>query len=85
VRADIDPRQRQQAQLAALKPSFRADQILRWIYDRRATSWDAMSNLPKTLRDRLQTHFALRPIKLVRKQGSPDTAQSFFGRSRTVL
>ena len=81
VRADIRSQTKEEleAQLAALKqPSFRADQILRWIYQRRATSWDAMSNLPKTLRDRLQTHFALRPIKLVRKQGSRDTTQKFL-------
>jgi len=37
-----------------------------------------MSNLPKSLRDRLQTHFDLRPIKLVRKQGSRDTTQKFL-------
>ena len=68
-----------QAQLATWQqPSFRAGQILQWIYPRRAISWDAMSNLPKALRERLQTHFALRPLKLVRKQGSRDTTQKFL-------
>lgn len=68
-----------QAQLAAWEqPSFRTKQILQWIYQRRATSWDAMSNLPKTLRDRLQAHFGLRPLRLIRKQGSRDTTQKFL-------
>lgn len=81
VLADIRSQTKEelQAQLATWEqPAFRTDQILRWIYQRRVTSWDAMSNLPKTLRDRLQTCFALRMIKLVRKQGSRDTTQKFL-------
>ncbi len=68
-----------EAQLATWQqPSFRAGQILQWIYPRRAVSWAAMSNLPKLLRERLQTHFVLRPLGLVRKQGSRDTTQKFL-------
>jgi len=32
------------------EPTFRAKQILEWLYKKRARSWDAMTNLPKPLR-----------------------------------
>ncbi len=40
--------------LAALgEPAFRADQILEWIYAKDAQTFEAMSNLPKRLREQL--------------------------------
>ena len=43
-------------------PRFRADQIVRWIYQRGAVSWDAMTDLPKELRRILAgTFFIARP------------------------
>ena len=43
-------------------PHFRADQIVRWIYQRGAVSWDAMTDLPKELRRTLAgTFFIVRP------------------------
>ena len=59
-------------------PAYRLDQLLQWLYVRRATRWDAMSNLPKALRDRLAQHFGLHALELVRKQGSRDTTQKFL-------
>ncbi|MFM8407716.1 MAG: 23S rRNA (adenine(2503)-C(2))-methyltransferase RlmN, partial [Pirellulaceae bacterium] len=32
------------------QPGYRAEQILRWVLQRRAESFDAMSDLPKSLR-----------------------------------
>ena len=60
------------------QPAYRVDQLLDWLYVRRAVAWDAMSNLPKTLRSRLREEFKLQTIKLVRKQGSHDTTQKFL-------
>ena len=60
------------------EPAFRVTQLLDWLYVRRATTWDAMSNLPKTLRAKLRENFSLEIIKLARKQGSPDTTQKFL-------
>jgi 23S rRNA (adenine2503-C2)-methyltransferase len=60
------------------QPAYRVDQVLDWLYRRRATSWDAMTNLPKVLRTRLAEHFTLQPIELVRKQGARDTTQKFL-------
>ncbi len=40
--------------LSGLKePAYRADQVLDWFYKRRAESFDAMTNLPSALRDKL--------------------------------
>jgi 23S rRNA (adenine2503-C2)-methyltransferase len=41
------------------EPAFRARQIWEWLYHRLADSVDAMSNLPRTLRERLSAEFAL--------------------------
>jgi len=61
-------------------PAYRVDQVLEWIYKRRVTTWDAMTNLPKALREKLGSAFAFAPIQLARKQGSRDTTQKFLWR-----
>lgn len=62
------------------QPAYRVDQLLQWIYDRRVITWDAMTNLPKALRDALQKDYALTTLELVRKQGSSDTTEKFLWR-----
>jgi 23S rRNA (adenine2503-C2)-methyltransferase len=62
------------------QPAYRASQVLAWIYHRRATNWDQMTNLPKDLREQLRNHYALPSLELVRKQGSRDTTQKFLWR-----
>ena len=61
-------------------PAYRLDQALQWVYEQRATSWEAMSNVPKPLRQRLAEQYALQALELVRKQGSRDTTQKFLWR-----
>src|SRR5687767_12282811 len=61
-------------------PAYRVDQVLQWLYERRATTWDAMSNLPKILRQQLAEHYTLQALELVQKQGSRDTTQKFLWR-----
>ena len=61
-------------------PAWRVTQLLEWLYTRRVTSWDAMTNLPKGLREKLRESFSLQSIELARKQGSPDTTQKFLWR-----
>ena len=69
------------AQFAAWgQPSYRLDQLLGWLYARRAGSWDVMSNLPKTLREELAKTWSLHLPELVTKQGSRDTTQKFLWR-----
>jgi 23S rRNA (adenine2503-C2)-methyltransferase len=41
------------------EPAFRAKQIWEWLYVQLAASYDAMTNLPKSLRDRLSAAYPL--------------------------
>ncbi|MFM2083084.1 MAG: rRNA ((2503)-C(2))-methyltransferase RlmN [Verrucomicrobiota bacterium] len=60
------------------QPAYRVAQLLDWLYARRVTSWDAMTNLPKGLRQQLAAEFTLHTLALARKQGSRDTTQKFL-------
>jgi len=62
------------------QPAFRVTQLLEWLYARRVTTWDAMTNLPKPLREKLRDNFLLRTLELIRKQGAVDTTQKFLWR-----
>jgi 23S rRNA (adenine2503-C2)-methyltransferase len=62
------------------EPSYRVDQLLAWVYIHRVTSWEAMTNLPKSLREKLSQTFSQAPFELVRTQGSRDTTQKFLWR-----
>ena len=60
------------------QPVYRVTQLLEWLYVRRVTTWDAMTNLPKKLREQLQKNYSLQTLELVRKQGSRDITQKFL-------
>jgi 23S rRNA (adenine2503-C2)-methyltransferase len=62
------------------EPAYRVGQVLEWLYVHRVTGWDAMTNLPKGLREKLRGHYSLQTLELVRKQGSRDTTQKFLWR-----
>jgi 23S rRNA (adenine2503-C2)-methyltransferase len=62
------------------QPSYRVGQLLEWLYARRATNWDTMTNLPRSLRERLGDQFALQTLELVLKQGARDTTRKFLWR-----
>ena len=64
------------------QPAYRVAQLLEWLYVHRATQWEAMTNLPKALRDELREHYSLTALELVRKQGARDTTQKFLWRLR---
>ncbi len=66
-------REELEAQFKSWKqPAYRVTQLLEWLYARRATSWDAMTNLPKSLREKLREKFSLHCLELVHKQGAHD-------------
>ncbi len=75
IREELEPRFTEWGE-----PSYRLDQLLQWLYGRRASDWTAMSNIPKALRDRLSAGYSLRTLELVRKQGAADTTQKFLWR-----
>ena len=60
------------------EPVYRVDQMLDWLYARRVTTWEAMTNLPKGLREKLRANVSLQTLELTRKQGSRDTTQKFL-------
>jgi 23S rRNA (adenine2503-C2)-methyltransferase len=62
------------------EPAYRVSQLLEWLYQRRVTRWEAMTNLPKALRLRLRQTYALYSLELARHQGSHDTTQKFLWR-----
>ncbi len=62
------------------EPAYRAQQIIDWIYRKRATSFDAMTDLPRALRDRFAAKFCFREFETVRVLGSKDTTQKFLFR-----
>ena len=62
------------------EPAYRVTQLLEWLYVRRVTTWEAMTNLPKPLREKLGKNFSLHNLELAHKQGAPDTTQKFLWR-----
>jgi 23S rRNA (adenine2503-C2)-methyltransferase len=80
-----DIRSQTKEQLEALfgewgEPAYRVSQVLAWLYRQRVTDWEAMTNLPKRLRDKLNSHFSLRSLEVVRQQGSRDSTRKFLWR-----
>ena len=60
------------------QPVYRVGQLLEWLYTHRVTDWEAMTNLPRRLRERFKETFSLQTLKLVRQQGARDTTQKFL-------
>jgi 23S rRNA (adenine2503-C2)-methyltransferase len=57
---------------ANAEPKFRSLQLLQWIYLKRISSFDKMSNLPAATRERLKRDFVLRSISITNSILSPD-------------
>ncbi len=62
------------------QPAFRAEQIVEWLYRKRAGSFGEMSNLPQILREKLTERFAFTSMDTLRVLGSRDTTQKFLFR-----
>ncbi len=52
--------------------AYRADQIMQWIYRRGVDDFEAMSNVSRDLRTRLQQRFVIRHPELIAEQVSTD-------------
>lgn len=57
---------------------FRAAQIYEWLYSKRVKTYDEMTNLPKSLRDKLAEHFLLTTLSTIIKQESQDGTIKFL-------
>ena len=54
------------------EPAYRAQQLYNWLYERRVATFDEMSNLPKSLRDRLEQETVPGTLQVVEEQSSND-------------
>ena len=69
------------------QPAFRAKQIQEWVWEKGASSFDDMTNLPKALRSQLSERFTLGGVSQVAKQVSEDGSRKYllrYGDGTTV-
>ncbi len=59
-------------------PPYRADQILQWVYEKQAGSFDEMTNLPASLREQLARQFELNAVRAVATRHATDTTEKFL-------
>ncbi|MFP6872720.1 MAG: 23S rRNA (adenine(2503)-C(2))-methyltransferase RlmN [Verrucomicrobiales bacterium] len=60
------------------EPGYRAAQILDWIYAKGAMNFEAMTNLPATLRSKLAECFTISPLRAVEGIRSGDTTRKYL-------
>ena len=58
--------------------AFRAGQIYDWLYVKRVSAFSEMSNLAKSLREKLEASFSFVPLKEITKQVSTDGTVKFL-------
>ena len=66
--------------IALGEPKYRAGQVMRWLYEKRAESYEKMSDLPAALRALFVAEFPFVRLENVRVLGSKDTTQKFLFR-----
>jgi len=57
---------------------YRVKQLATWVYNKGVTDFDQMSNLSKTVREKLDSAYTLSTLKLVKTQGSQDGSVKFL-------
>ena len=62
------------------QPKYRADQVARWLYQKRALSFEKMTDLPAALRTQLAEAFSFVRLENLRVLGSKDTTRKFLFR-----
>ena len=60
------------------EPGFRAKQVVEWTFVRRVADIEAMTNLPKALRERLKERLVTRTMSIATVSGSADTTRKFL-------
>lgn len=63
---------------AAGFPAFRARQVMQWIYKRKVSAWDQMTNLPRALLRFLDENYTLQPTVPVLDKRSDDVTQKLL-------
>ncbi len=62
------------------EPAYRAGQVFDWLYKKGAASFDAFTDLPKSLRFKLEERFLLGSLALVERLVSADKTEKFLFR-----
>jgi 23S rRNA (adenine2503-C2)-methyltransferase len=62
------------------QPKYRAEQVLRWLYGKRATAFAGMTDLPAALRADLSEAFTFLRLENLRVLGSEDTTRKYLFR-----
>jgi 23S rRNA (adenine2503-C2)-methyltransferase len=66
--------------VAAGGKSYRAKQVLEWLYEQRVDSIDEMTNLPAPMREHLAQEFHINDLQHVETKGADDTTRKFLFR-----
>lgn len=57
---------------------FRARQVFEWLYRKRVTAFEQMSNLNKEMRAFFEENYSIKPLELVKKQVASDGTTKFL-------
>ena len=60
------------------EPAYRAEQILQWVYEKQAESFEKMSNLPAALRQKLAAAFEFNAVHALKTRNATDTTEKFL-------
>jgi len=61
-----------------ISPKFRAKQIYSWVYNKYIKSFDDMKNLPKSLREDLNSKYSIEPLKILKVENSIDGSRKYL-------
>ena len=57
---------------------FRAEQVFKWLYESKVTSFDEMTNLSLELREKLKQNYEMHNFKILKKQESLDGTKKYL-------
>ena len=58
--------------------AFRAEQVFKWIYENKVTSFDEMTNLSLGLREKLKQNYEMHNFNVLKKQESSDGTKKYL-------
>ena len=58
--------------------SYKATQVFEWLYQKRVSSFEEMTNIKKDVIEKLKNDFSIDKIKIVKRQDSKDTHKFLF-------
>lgn len=64
--------------LSINQKKFKAIQIFDWLYKKRVTSFDAMTNIKKDIIEKLKDDFVINPLKIIKKLEDTDVVKYLF-------